>query len=339
MTGTPGRDEWQRWALQELPAPDWLATDGPDRDVCLSVRVRVMRNVRGYPFPHRASSVQLAEITDRVLAAVASERLEVHKSITNAERDYLVGCRLISPEFEWTLPARALLLDAPKRRSLMIHEEDHVRLQAILGGWDPREAEQQAGRLLRPIEAALPMAYAPALGFLAASPSNLGTGRRVSGMFQLIGLAQNQRLGPIIRALGAKGLVVRGLFGESSRAVGAFVQISVLREADSDFIGACEYLMGEERAARAERPPAEIRARAEQVRDFARQSAILSLADALRVLGWLRWAAAEQLAGFPPSVRAVDQVLAALEIRPSQGEATASLGRAQLIHRLCELGA
>jgi protein arginine kinase len=156
-------------------------------------------------------------------------------------------------------------------------------------------------------------------------------------MFHLIGLAHSKRLPSVLQALATKNIVVRGLFGESSRAIGAFLQVSVLREEDAEFRGACEYLVQEERRARIGQLTGNLRERVEQAKTFALASKSLSLADSVRILGWLRWAAAEHLAGYPEGVLPVDHVLASLELRPTLGEDAASGLRASLIHTLCAL--
>jgi len=332
----PGPESWQRMALQSMPKPLWLAEEGPHRDVCLSTRVRIMRNVAGFRFPVRASQAELDQVMREVVRAAESEGLESHKNLTNAERDYLVASRLVSPEFEWTLPARALLIDSARQLCVMVNEEDHIRAQAISGGWSLNRAETAVTGAIAHIGNSVPFAHSPEFGFLAASPMNCGTGRRTSLMFHLIGLAHSKRLPSVLDALASKNIVVRGLFGESSRAIGAFLQVSVLREEDAEFRGACDYLVQQERTARIGQLLGQHRDRVDQAKSYALSQRSLSLADAVRVLGWLRWAASERLAGFPTSVLQVDHVLASLELRPTLGEDAAAVLRANLVHQLCE---
>ena len=147
-------------------------------------------------------------------------------------------------------------------------------------------------------------------------------------MFHLIGMAQARRLPAVMKALSAQGIAVRGLFGEASRAVGAFVQVSVLGGTREEFVGACEYLMREEREARRSIPLAQVEEKATQARDFAHSSRRLSLADALRILAWVRWASSTGIKGFEKGPRAVDSVLTTLEIRSSVLEDDADRDRA-----------
>jgi len=303
--------------------PAWLSDDAPQGDVVLSSRTRLMRNLQGRRFPNKADEAELMQIMHSILEAAkeAHPSLEVFKGLTNAERDYLVGCRLVSLDFEWTLPGRAFLVDEARSISLMVNEEDHLRIQALSAGWSINNCSAAASAFLDALEARLSFAYSPDFGHLSASPFNCGVGRRQSAMFHLIGLAHHRRLPSVIKALGVKGIAVRGLFGESSRAIGAFVQVSIIGRSISEFSGACEYLLNEERSARRAVGRDTLRERAIQAQQFAVGCPTVSLADALRVLAWVRWAASEKIEGFSISTRDVDATLATLELRtPSAGE-------------------
>lgn len=322
-------EAWKRMVLRSMRQPAWLNEDAPHVDVVLSSRTRVMRNLRGHSFPSKADTPELQEVMRKILRASkeADLALEVYKGLTNAERDYLVGCRLVSPDFEWTLPGRALLVDDDRSVSLMVNEEDHLRVQALSAGWSVDSTEALARACLDSLESRLNFAYTSDYGYLSASPFNSGLGRRQSAMFHLIGLANAKRLPSVMKALTAKGIAVRGLFGESSRAIGAFVQVSVLGGTRSEFIGACEYLMREEREARRGIERQTLADRASQARDFAIGSRTITLADALRVLAWIRWAGTALIDGFC-SPRSVDASLTTLEIRGTVLEEVAARDRA-----------
>lgn len=320
--------------LRSMPKPAWLSEDAPHGDVVLSSRTRVMRNLRGHRFPNRADTAELQEVMRKVLAAADPLELEAHKALTNAERDYLVGCRLLSPDFEWTQPGRALLLSGDRSISVMVNEEDHLRIQAISAGWSVENSDSLALHWLDRLARQLEFAGSPRYGFLAASPTNLGDGRRRSAMFHLIGLAHARRLPAVIKALLARGIVVRGLFGEASRAIGAFAQVSVLRATHEEFAGACEYLLREEREARAAVGRDELREKALQARDFGAASRGVGLADALRILAWVRWAASAEIEGFAVSPREIDAVLTALEIRGTVPEDQAARERATYLRSI-----
>ena len=256
--------------------------------------------------------------------------LEANKNLTNAERDYLVGCRLASPDFEWTLPGRAILTDAQRRVSLMVNEEDHLRFQAITPGWSLADSESLARSTVAGLADSIEYAWSPDYGYLAASPGNLGTGVRFSAMFHLIGLAHLKRLPSIIKALGTLGVVTRGLFGEHSRAIGAFAQVSTTTGNEPEFRGAVAYLIQEEQQARSEIATEEARKTIDDARRLVENSRTIGLAEAVRVVGFLRWEALLQA----QSTLESDRSLAALGLRPSLDESEAGRKRADLLRRL-----
>jgi len=326
-------EAWKRMVLGSSPRPAWLSDDAPHVDVVLSSRTRVMRNLVSHRFPNRADVGELQQVMREVLGAAkdAGLELEAYKGLTNAERDHLVACRLVSPDFEWTLPGRALLVDRRRSLSVMVNEEDHLRIQALTAGWSIRFSDSEARACLDALAARLSFAFSPDFGYLSASPFNCGSGRRRSAMFHLIGLAQSKRLPSVLTALGEKGIVVRGLFGEASRAIGAFVQVSVLELDHSEFAGACEYLLTEERNTRAAIARDELIEKANRARDFGLSSRSLSLADSLRILGWVRWASSAGLDRFPNSPRTADACLTTLDIRGTVGEEHAAQQRADAL--------
>lgn len=317
--------------LRSTP-PAWLAKDAPHGDVALSSRARVMRNLRGHRFPHHAAPDELKQILDKVLASASkSGEFEALKEISDSERDYLVGSRLSSPDFKWKAPGRALLLDPARACSVMVNEEDHLRLQAVTAGWSALSADGVAQQHLNALERNLQFARSDTFGYLAASPYNAGEGRRLSAMFHLIGLAQSKRLPSVLRALSARGLTARGLFGESSRAVGAFLQVSVTSSSRTEFIGACEYLIREERDARSEVGIALLEGRTAQALDFVNGSGLVSLSDALRVVAWFRWAATAGLKSFSHGPREVDYWLSTLELRGGGDDESAARQRGDFL--------
>lgn len=296
--------------------PAWLAKDAPQGDVVLSSRSRVMRNLAGYRFPHSASSEELAEVLSKVSGALgAAEGYELLKNLASSEMDYLVGSRLCSPEFKLDSPGRALLLDKDRTASIMVNEEDHVRIQALTAGWSVDTADAIAQRALACLGRKVKFAHSPRFGYLGASPYNAGEGRRLSVMFHLIGLAHAKRLPSVLKALSSRNLAARGLFGESSRAVAAFLQVSITDGSQSEFAGACEYLIREEREARTEVGTSMLRDKALQALEFVRVSRTVTLADALRVLGYARWGAAASAKGLERSPRDVDLWLTTLELQ------------------------
>jgi len=330
-------EAWKRMVLRSMPAPAWLSSDAPQCDVVLSSRARFMRNLQGHRFPHACDRSELFATQRKILDAAKKAKLdlEILKGISHAERDHLVGCRLVSLDFAWTAEGRALMLDRERSLSVMVNEEDHLRLQGLTAGWSIDAADRLAKGCLERLSEHLDYAHSPDFGYLAASPYNSGEGRRLSCMMHLIGLAGSKRLPSVLKALTAKGLSARGLFGESSRAVGAFLQVSVLQGGRNEFVGAVDYLLREERLARQALSRDELAAKAAQAAEFAVTSRTLTLADSLRVLAWIRWAAAARIPGYGES-RAVDAFLTTLEIRSDESHRNVARGRADALRGLIE---
>lgn len=328
-------EAWKRMVLHSMPMPAWLSSDAPHSDIALSSRVRIMRNLAGFRFPHKASREELAAVQKLVLAAAPPE-LETFKHLTPAERDHLVGGRLASPEFPFEAVGRAVLLNKERTCSVMVNEEDHIRLQALTGGWSAESANAIAEAFIGVFGDSLTFAHSPRFGFLAASPFNAGEGVRMSAMFHLIGLAHSKRLPNVLKALNLKGISSRGLFGEASRAVGAYVQVSMTDGRRSDFVGACDYLLTEERAARRDVGRSDLAERARQAIDFAIGSPIIAASDAFRVLGWARWAAVAGLdfANYHP--RDVDTWLTTVELHGEPGDDRTARSRADFLRACLE---
>ncbi len=324
--------------LRSMPPPAWLGIDAPSADVVLSSRARLMRNLQGFKFPHTALPTELESIEKQIREAARATGIEfeIFRQISNAEREYLVGCRLVSTDFEWFQPGRSVLIDKARSLGVMINEEDHLRIQALTPGWSVESADAAARSCVEALGKNLEFARSPHYGWLSASPFNAGEGRRLSVMLHLIGLAQAKRLPTVLAALTQEGITARGLFGESSRAVGAFVQVSLVNGDRSEIIGAVDYLVSAEREARSHLERSSIEARAQQAVEFAIASSTLSLGDALRILGWIRWAAAAQIEGFPKSVRSVDLLLTTLELRGDAQEPKAPQYRAEYLRRALE---
>lgn len=328
-------DAWKRLVLRSMAPPAWLDQEGPYRDVVLSTRVRFMRNLRGHRFPHWAAADELRAISQKILPLANSLRYEILKTASPAERDFLVACRLASPDFDWKAPGRAVALDGTRTISLMVNEEDHIRLQALTPGWSLSVALKHAESVLSHLGKSLEFARNERFGYLAASAPNCGAGLRHSAMFHLIGLAHARRLGTVIKALTSQGLVVRGLFGERSRAIGAFVQVSTTADSIPQFVGACEYLIDEEFLARRGVPDEQVRQKVVETADFITAAKGVDLADALRILAWRRWGLTAKSGG--PSAWEIDAKIPELALLESLGEPRAGRARVDMLRQALEL--
>lgn len=329
-------ESWKKMVLRSMPSPAWLAADAPDGDVVVSSRVRYARNVVGFCYPHHASVEDLKALQALVKTSTTGLGLETFPRLTEAERDFLLGCRLVSPDFDHREPGRSLHLDQARAVSLMVNEEDHLRLQALTAGWSIQNAHAAVDPVLDHLADRLPFMHHERFGFLTASPYNAGSARRRSALFHLIGLAHMKRLPAVLNALAAWDLTARGLFGESSRAIGAFFQVSAIRGGLPEFMGACEYLLTEERKARREVTRLKLEERTKAAVKFAVESFEISLADALRVLAWVRWAASAGVGDIPVSSRDVDLWVSTMEVHGTQDPKTAARHRAVFLRERVE---
>jgi len=212
---------------------EWLRGSGPDSDVVVSTRIRLARNLADFPFTGRATPAQKAEIVTRARDAIARAelpgKLEYHDvpSMATLDRQFLVERQLISRELAAVLEGpRGVAFDAKESVSVMVNEEDHLRLQVLRSGFALEEAWADVDKLDDAIEARLVYAFHAQFGYLTACPTNVGTGLRASVMLHLPALGLTKQIDKVFRALQKINLAVRGLHGEGSRAFGDLYQIS-----------------------------------------------------------------------------------------------------------------
>jgi protein arginine kinase len=211
---------------------EWLRGTGPESDIVISSRIRLARNVAAFPFTNRASAYQKAEIEqmlrDRVARLELDPRLEYINvpNLSPLDRQFLVERQLISRELAAADGPRGVALGPRETVSLMINEEDHLRLQVMRSGFALDEAWQDIDRVDDLLEARISYAFSEEFGYLTACPTNVGTGMRSSVMLHLPALVWSKQIEKVFRALQKINLAVRGLYGEGSRASGDFYQIS-----------------------------------------------------------------------------------------------------------------
>jgi protein arginine kinase len=211
---------------------EWLTGDGPHRSIVVSSRVRLARNLREQPFPGWAKKTERLEVLKHIRPAVESlpemeeafaENLE---SLSSLEKQVLVERHLISREHAAKGVGSAVVMNLEQTLSIMINEEDHLRIQAILNGFQLSEVFAMISRADEELEEQLDFAFSPELGYLTACPTNVGTGMRASAMLHLPGLVMSDQMNKIINAVNKIGLVVRGLHGEGTEAMGNLFQVS-----------------------------------------------------------------------------------------------------------------
>ncbi len=213
----------------------WLHGTGEHRDVVLSTRIRLARNIEGIAFPSRSREgervrvLQLMRDAQPHVPGLRGSVLLRMDELAPNDRQLLHERHLVSKELaglEASGLRGASAVFVGESSGVMINEEDHLRLQAVHAGLAPRDAINQLLALDREIGARVPYAYHDEFGFLTSCPTNTGTGLRVSMLMHLPGLVLTKEIGKVLSGLQAMGLTYRGWYGEGSEVVGNFFQFS-----------------------------------------------------------------------------------------------------------------
>ncbi len=243
----------------------WYEKAGESADVVISTRVRLARNLAAYPFPNRMTPDQKADVERRVRDALLNGNSAIASDFTYMQMDdlsneqavSLVERHMVSPEFIANSKGRGILISKDESVSIMVNEEDHVRIQILREGLSLRETAEMADRIDTLLNEHLNFAFDPELGFLTQCPTNLGTGMRASVMLHLPALTESGAMGRIASNLSKLGLVIRGTYGEGSNVTGALYQLSNQitlglseREAVENLQNIATQLIQEERKAR-----------------------------------------------------------------------------------------
>lgn len=213
-------------------ATSWMTTYGEHSDIVMSTRIRLARNLTGYSFPvtyKEDDALNVDKIvTGTLLDDVEGDSYSYMKmsELSPLERKVLVEKHLVSPQLIDPEKQGAVMLSADETVSIMINEEDHVRIQCIFPGLQLTEAYSQANAVDDSLEKKLPYAFDEQFGYLTSCPSNTGTGLRASVMMHLPALTMTKQIERIIPAMSRLGLVVRGSYGEGSKALGNVYQVS-----------------------------------------------------------------------------------------------------------------
>jgi protein arginine kinase len=211
---------------------EWLRGDGPESDIVISSRVRLARNLTGFPFITRMSAdarIQVVQMVRRLLRTTP-EQQKMHfldvEGLSALDAQLLMERQLISRELARSEGARGVVISSSERHSVMINEEDHLRLQVLHSGLALEECWRECDALDDQIAAGAPYAFHEQFGYLTACPTNVGTGIRVSVMLHLPALRSTREIQKVNQAAQKINLAVRGLYGEGSQAMGDFYQIS-----------------------------------------------------------------------------------------------------------------
>lgn len=232
----------------------WLKDKGPDADIVYSSRIRMARNLRGFPFSSHCTDLQLRDIV--LLAKSCANRCSrlkdaefySFKDMSVIDRQFLMERFLISRELAQTSGEKAVVADKSERLSLMINEEDHLRMQVLRSGLLLSDALEELNAIDDELDSHLDFAFERPWGYLSACASNAGTGLRASVMIHLPGLIITKRIVDILRTAARMHIAVRGHHGEGSEMLGDYFQISnqaTLGMAEDEIVEATERLTRE----------------------------------------------------------------------------------------------
>lgn len=209
----------------------WYLEAGNDSDIVLSSRIRLARNLKGMQFPHKMDD----EERKKVLGFVSDVLLKYEKNslmrmdiapLPETDRRSLIEKHLISEDLAQGKEGQSAFISQDENVSVMVNEEDHLRIQVMAPGFALENTYKQAEDLAVHIEKALPVAFSEKYGFLTAYPSNTGTGLRASVMVHLPIITSLGRMPALSESLSKAGYTVRGVYGEKSQPAGNIYQIS-----------------------------------------------------------------------------------------------------------------
>src|SRR5260370_14340213 len=211
-------------------AGEWLSPDGGDHPIVISSRVRLARNLAKLPFPGWAKKTERMRILDEIkpevdgLEQMDSSFSEHLNELSAVEKQVLVERHLISREHAAKGMGSAVVINPTQTLSIMVNEEDHLRMQAISSGLDLQKTFRAIDNIDSALEAHLDFAFDPKLGYLTACPTNVGTGIRASAMVHLPGLVLSEQINQVINSVNKIGLAVRGFKRGRDMAMGKRLQ-------------------------------------------------------------------------------------------------------------------
>lgn len=214
-----------------LTVPGWLNPDGPEKEIVISSRARLARNVAGFPYVHRTGEDKLREIINTVLEGARIAGYDPLNCFRNEDLDELhknifIERHLISPSLASQSSNRGVLVLEGERCSILINEEDHLRIQSFRSGFNPIGAWEDVDSIDDRLGRTIPFSFSRKYGYLTACPTNIGTGLRVSILIHLPALVLTKEIQHVIHSAGQIGLAVRGYYGEGSDVIGNLFQIS-----------------------------------------------------------------------------------------------------------------
>ncbi len=212
----------------------WYSDLSAQNDVAVSCRIRLARNIEDLPFPSRMTADDRKTLNERVKSAILNSNTPFAKNlkyinmsdIPEIQRYAMVERHIISPEFAAKTDDTAIILSEDESISIMIGEEDHIRIQVLNSGMNLKDAYNLAESIDSLLSIGLNFAFDKDFGYLTECPTNLGTGLRASVMLHLPALENNGEIAGLIDSISKIGFTVRGMYGEGSKSLASLYQVS-----------------------------------------------------------------------------------------------------------------
>lgn len=281
----------------------WYMLSGAEDDVCVSSRIRLARNLKSYPFPSMMTDEQRKTVNKLVWEALQKggfsgnfelRFIEMDK-ISDIEAFSMVERHIISPNFAKYREGRGLILSSDESVSIMLGEEDHIRIQVLYPGFGLHEAYDIADKIDTLISESLEIAFDSRLGYLTECPTNLGTGLRASVMLHLPALSATTAISRLSASVAKLGLTVRGIYGEGSTSKASLYQLSNQvtlglseESAISNLKSIASQLAAQEKAARGQWSPVYIEDKAYRALGMMRSARIMSSDELFGLLSAVR---------------------------------------------------
>ncbi len=214
--------------------PQYPKEEGPESDIVISSRVRMARNIDSVSFPHYLNQGEAEDVINKVYSTVARGslspedgfRLIKMNELDPIERSNYIEKHLISPGLAKNISGGAVLINKEETISIMINEEDHIRIQCLYPGLQLEKCFDMANKIDDLLEEGIVYAFDEQLGYLTCCPTNVGTGVRTSVMLHLPALSLTKYINGIINTANKIGLTVRGFYGEGTEYLGDIYQVS-----------------------------------------------------------------------------------------------------------------
>ncbi len=201
-----------------------------NKDIVITSRIRLARNLKNYKFPIKMTADESDKVISEVKSAVEKQNLNYKltymKDLSDIEKSVLIENHLISPALAEKKEAAALLLSTDQRVSIMLNEEDHIRIQTLENGMSLKECWNESNRIDDILEEHVDYAFDKELGFVTSCPTNIGTGMRASVMLHLPALSITNQIDKLIYGISQLGVAVRGVYGEGTKSMGHLYKIS-----------------------------------------------------------------------------------------------------------------